>query len=111
MTNSAIDLAAYTDLQNTAGAEFVNELVDTYFEELPQMLTDLRKAHAERAADRFRRAAHSIKSNSNTFGAFALGNLARGLEVGGMGDDAAPLDALEAEYARVVAALKELRHG
>jgi len=111
MAESSIDLAAFTDLQNTAGAEFVNELIDTYFEEAPQMLAELRNAHAARAADRFRRAAHSLKSNSNTFGAFMLGKLARELELGGLRDDAAPLDALEAEYARVVAALKELHHG
>jgi hypothetical protein len=40
-----------------------------------------------------------------------LGKLARELELGGLRDDVALLDALEAEYARVVAALKELRHG
>ena len=111
MNSSAIDRAIFTELQETAGAEFVNELVDTYFEEAPGMLAELRSAHAERAADRFRRAAHSLKSNSNTFGALTLGQLARELELGGLREDTALLDALEAEYTRVVAALKELRHG
>jgi histidine phosphotransfer protein HptB len=111
MDSNAIDLATFTELQETAGAEFVNELVDTYFEEAPGMLAELRNAHAQRAADRFRRAAHSLKSNSNTFGALTLGKLARELELGGLRDDVALIDALEVEYARVVAALKELRHG
>jgi HPt (histidine-containing phosphotransfer) domain-containing protein len=115
MSTSPIDLATFTELQETAGADFVNELVDTYFEEAPGMLAELRSAHAERAADRFRRAAHSLKSNSNTFGAFALGAMARDLELKGMDPDpardAAALDALEAAYATVAAALKELRHG
>ena len=66
-------------------------------------------------ADRFRRAAHSLKSNSHVFGAMPLGALARELELGGFGvdpaRDAIRLDAIEAEYARAVAALKELRHG
>ncbi|HEY5310847.1 MAG TPA: Hpt domain-containing protein, partial [Casimicrobiaceae bacterium] len=65
-------------------------------------------------ADRFRRAAHSLKSNSNTFGALTLGLMARDLELGGFakatenGD--APMVALNAEYSRVAAALDELRH-
>ena len=39
-------------------------------------------------ADRFRRAAHSLKSNSNTFGALRLAALARELELNGL--DAGP---------------------
>ena len=111
MDSSAIDRATFTGLQETAGADFVNDLVDTFFEEAPGMLAELRKAQAEHAAERFRRAAHSLKSNSNTFGALTLGKLARELELGGMPDATAPLDALDAEYVRAVAALKELRRG
>ena len=48
------------------------------------MLDDLRDALAARDADRFRRAAHSLKSNSNTFGARTLGAMARDLELGGL---------------------------
>jgi HPt (histidine-containing phosphotransfer) domain-containing protein len=89
--------------------------VDTFLEEAPAMLAELRDARAAVDADRFRRAAHSLKSNSHTFGALALGALARDLELTGMSadvaHDAARLDALEAEYARAAAALKDLRHG
>ena len=42
------------------------------------------RALAAGDAERFRRAAHSLKSNSNTFGALALGALARELELGGL---------------------------
>jgi HPt (histidine-containing phosphotransfer) domain-containing protein len=115
MTSSAIDLARYSELQDTAGADFVVELVDTFLEEAPGMLAELRSARAATDADRFRRAAHSLKSNSHTFGALDLGALARDLELTGMSadaaQDAARLDALEAEYARVAAALKDLCHG
>ncbi len=104
-----IDPATFTELQATAGADFVNELIGTYFEEAPQFLADLRSAYAAQAADTFRRAAHSLKSNSNTFGALALGRMARELELGGLPADDAALRALDAEYARVAAALKELR--
>ena len=78
MDESVIDKAVYADLQEAAGAEFVAELVDTFLEEASGMLAELRSARAENHADRFRRAAHSLKSNSNTFGAVRLGALARG---------------------------------
>jgi HPt (histidine-containing phosphotransfer) domain-containing protein len=110
-----IDLATYTELQDTAGAEFVIELVDTFLEEAPGMLAELRSARAAQDADRFRRAAHSIKSNANTFGAQVLAALARELELKGLAADPAgndtAIDALAAELARAGAALKGLRHG
>jgi HPt (histidine-containing phosphotransfer) domain-containing protein len=115
MTSAAIDPVRYAELQDTAGADFVLELVDTFLEEAPAMLAELRAARAAADADRFRRAAHSLKSNSHTFGALALGALARDLELTGMSaepaDDVTRLDALEAEYERAAAALKALRHG
>jgi HPt (histidine-containing phosphotransfer) domain-containing protein len=78
------------------------------------MLDDLRNALATSDAERFRRAAHSLKSNSMTFGALPLGGMARTLELGGL--DAArpangkPLDDLADEYARAARALSELRN-
>ena len=61
---------------------------------------------------RFRRAAHSLKSNGNTFGATRLGLAARDLELGGL-DAATPaaLDALDREYAEAARALKALADG
>ena len=113
MTEPTIDPATFAELQETAGAEFVVELVDTFLAEAPLMLDDLRSALAAGDADRFRRAAHSMKSNGNTFGALTLGAMARELELGGLDQalagGAAPLDALAGEYARVAAALAELR--
>jgi len=111
MTHSAIDLSTFRELQDTAGADFVAELVGTFLEEAPAMLAELRTAHAVADADRFRRAAHSLKSNSHTFGAMSLGALARALELGGLEADVARLDALEAEYGRAAAVLESLRHG
>ena len=73
MDESVIDKAVYAELQDTAGAEFAAELVDTFLEEASGMLAELRSARAENHAERFRRAAHSLKSNSNTFGAVEAG--------------------------------------
>ena len=115
MADSAIDRAVLDELKETAGAEFVMELVDTFLAEAPAMLDDLRGALAAGDADRFRRAAHSLKSNCNTFGAMQLGTMARTLELGGLGPvreaEGDPLDALASEYARVARALTELERG
>ena len=111
VNSPTIDLATFNELKATAGDDFVVELVDTFVEEAPQMLAELRSAQAAGSVDRFRRAAHSLKSNSQTFGATALGARARDLELGGMPADATPLDALDAEYAQAAAALRGLCHG
>jgi histidine phosphotransfer protein HptB len=108
-----IDLATFAELQESAGADFVKELVQTFLEEAPVMLQELRDALAAGDADTFRRAAHSLKSNSLTFGAPTLAGMARELELGGLAAAGSPaaLDALAEEYARVAAALAELSHG
>lgn len=112
MTGTLIDAAAFEELQQTAGAEFVTELVDTFLVEAPLMLGELRSALANGNSDRFRRAAHSLKSNSNTFGATALGAMARDLELTAAervaAGDTHALDALADQYGLVAAALKEL---
>jgi histidine phosphotransfer protein HptB len=111
MAHTVIDGATFAELQDTAGPEFVGELVGTFLEEAPLMLAELRAAQAAASVDAFRRAAHSIKSNANTFGALRLGEMARELELGGLAGDAGPIDALQAEYERVAAALQELTRG
>jgi HPt (histidine-containing phosphotransfer) domain-containing protein len=115
MSDSVIDQAVFSELQEAGGAEFAVELVETFFEEAPGILTELRSAQAQGDVDGFRRAAHSLKSNGNTFGASKLATMARELELGGMNADPAldleAITALEAEYARAAAALKELCSG
>ena len=112
MSTPAVDAATFAELQETAGADFVGELVDTFLEEAPPMLERLRETFAAGDAETFRRTAHSLKSNSLTFGALPLAAQARDLELQGRAV-ARPeaLDALAAEYARVAAALKGLRDG
>jgi len=111
-TDATIDRATFAELQEAAGADFVKDLVQTFLEEAPLMLKALRDALTAGDGDAFRRSAHSLKSNSLTFGALPLGAMARELELGGF--DAARradvLDALDAEYARVAITLAELAH-
>jgi HPt (histidine-containing phosphotransfer) domain-containing protein len=106
-----IDRDTFKALQDTAGADFVVELVDAFLEEAPMMLDSMKGGLAERDPDKFRRAAHSLKSNANTFGAMQLAALARDLELSGMQAALDKPDALgpaRAEYDRVAAALKEM---
>lgn len=112
---SPVDADTFAALRDTTGEDFVRELVDTFLEEAPSMLDDLRDALGKRDADRFRRAAHSLKSNGNTFGALALGRLAKDLELAGLAQVEArgpqALAPVTDEYARVAAALTALVHG
>ena len=112
MTDSPIDLTVYSELKATTGPEFVVELVNTFLEEAPGMLAELRRARASGDADRFRRAAHSLKSNANTFGATSLAAKARDLELKGLDTDPArdevALADLETEHAGAATALKAL---
>lgn len=111
--NSIIDPAAWAELEQTAGADFVAELVQTFLEEAPTMLQALREAQAAGSADDFRRNAHSLKSNALTFGALALAAQARALEQGSLAAlQGGELDALEQEWQRVAAAMQErIQHG
>ena len=108
MSHTVIDPHTFDELQANAGADFVAELIDTFAEEAPQLLAELRSALTVGAAERFRRAAHSLKSNSSTFGATRLASMARELELGGMPVDAAPVDALAREFETTLAALRAL---
>jgi HPt (histidine-containing phosphotransfer) domain-containing protein len=113
MTQPTIDRATFDDLKETAGAEFAVELVDTFLAEAPVMLEELHGALLAGDADRFRRTAHSLKSNCNTFGALPLAVMARQLELEGLkpvhDGGGKQLDALAQEYARVAHSLTELK--
>ena len=108
MNAPVIDPHTFDELQANAGADFVLELVDTFAEEAPRLLAELRSALAAGAAERFRRAAHSLKSNSHTFGAARLAAMARTLELEGLPTDAAGVEALEPEIDSTLAALRAL---
>ena len=109
---SAIDAAIFAELKETTGADFVAELVDTFLEDAPKLLAALHEATASGDAGAFRRAAHSLKSNGNTFGAAALAGLARDLEHRGLdavgGDGPALLAQVEQAYSEAATLLRSL---
>lgn len=110
---TVIDRQIYAELQESAGAEFVTELVQAFLEDAPVQLRELARAAEAGDAPALKRAAHTLKSNGNTFGATAFADLARALEQGvnpGGETLAEQLRALEAAYAEAAAALTGLSH-
>jgi histidine phosphotransfer protein HptB len=108
---SVIDEATYRALEEAAGADFVTQLARTFLEEAPLMIGQMRAALAARDNEKFRRAAHSLKSNSLTFGALDLGRASRELELSAAervaASDGAAVDRLAQQYEGVARALKE----
>jgi HPt (histidine-containing phosphotransfer) domain-containing protein len=109
-----IDLPTFEALKDAMGADYIGELVQAYFDETPQLLDKLQQALSTQDCDAFRRAAHSIKSTSNSFGALEFGTLAKELEMMGREAnlDGAPgkVKTLLAGYNSVRQALLELSH-
>jgi HPt (histidine-containing phosphotransfer) domain-containing protein len=110
-TPNPIDPQVFAELQDAAGADFVGELIGTFLEEAPALLAEVHAASAAGQAEAFKRAAHSLKANAQTFGALALGERARALELGGLPPGEGAITALDAAYAAAAAALEALRHG
>ena len=75
-----IDPATFNELKQMSGADFINELIDAFLDEAPVMIQNMHLALETKDVELFRRNAHSLKSNANTFGATELGVLAKELE-------------------------------
>lgn len=111
-TTPVIDMQVFGELQASTGADFVVELVDTFLDEAPQLLAQMRQARSAGDADSFRRAAHSLKSNGNTFGAPAFAGQARALELSPLAEvEEGALQALELQFQQTATRLRELCHG
>lgn len=114
-TQPIIDLNTFKELSESVGADFVKELLDTYFEETPQLISKLEDSFSKKDCDAFRIAAHSIKSTSNSFGALNLGSMAKELEMMGRESNLdgakAKIEALVNHYVDVKKALAELTNG
>jgi HPt (histidine-containing phosphotransfer) domain-containing protein len=113
-SSSILDPGALDKLLKTVDGddEFLAELLDTFFQDAPQLLEAMQRATEQGDAQGLRIAAHSLKSNSAEFGALNLSELCRELE------QAAKINTLDgathkvaqaqSEYGRVQAALQAL---
>jgi HPt (histidine-containing phosphotransfer) domain-containing protein len=75
-----IDQTTFNELKQMSGADFINELIDAFLDDAPNMIQNMHTALDVKDVESFRRNAHSLKSNANTFGAIELGGLAKELE-------------------------------
>ena len=113
MTKSVIDMATFEELRQASGADFIGELADTFLEDAPQLLQQIELALQAQDYEACRRAAHSLKSNSATFGATVLSEQSR--EIERLAKDkqldlvGARLEQLQKTYSTVAAELKDLR--
>lgn len=107
-----LDRTALDRLLETVGGDqgFVTELIETFLEEAPTMLAEIRSALEAQDAELLRRAAHSLKSNAAQFGAARLQSLCLQLEQRAKEQQLDGLDQLlvdaESEFQAVHAALR-----
>jgi len=109
---SVIDKATFEELKQMSGADFINELIDAFLEDAPNMIENMQIAIATHDVESFRRNAHSLKSNANTFGAMGLGLLAKELELMGKEnnlDAGNRLEVLKEAFGKVAEELKGMR--
>jgi CheY-like chemotaxis protein len=111
---SVLEPSALQKLRQVVGddADVLAELIESFLEDAPVLLADLRQALEEGNASGVRMHAHSLKSNSADFGATRLNVLCKELEQRGRNEElegaAALLAEAEHEFARVREALQDM---
>jgi histidine phosphotransfer protein HptB len=113
----AIDNAVFGALRESVGndPEFLGRLVDKFLQDAPKQLESLREATTSGNATAARRAAHTLKGNSLTFGAAKLASLCQDAETAASADNLTAvlsrLDEIDGEWGRVGAELLAWREG
>ncbi|WP_170476457.1 Hpt domain-containing protein [Ruegeria arenilitoris] len=110
MTKDIIDPTVFEELCAAMGEDFARELAATFLDDAENMFAELKGSVKNQDADTYRRAAHSIKSNAQTFGAITLSERARDIELSGEIDGAA-VDVLRATFDQTATALTGLLNG
>jgi HPt (histidine-containing phosphotransfer) domain-containing protein len=117
MTSSGpLDSTALTTLLDATGGDpaFLAEMIDAYLADSTALFGTIDAALAGGRPAELQRAAHSLKSNSATFGAMALAEICKGIEErckSGRLDADLPglVEAARAEYAQVRDVLETTR--
>jgi len=107
-----IDKTTFEELKQMSGEDFINELIDAFLDDAPNMIAAMESARAARDVESFRRNAHSLKSNATTFGAGDLSRLAKELEMMGREnnlDIGERLGVLKEEFEKAAEELRGMR--
>lgn len=114
MTEKLINAEAWEMMKSMTDPAFLATLIDVFLTDSPELIQQMRSGLATGDIELVRRAAHSLKSNSASFGADRLANVARELEMiakGGTLVAAEPkLAAVEIEYTQLLPELMELKN-
>jgi HPt (histidine-containing phosphotransfer) domain-containing protein len=107
-----VDRAVLDGLLQTVGGDraFLAELIDSYLDDTPRQLALMRRALEVGNAEELQRAAHTLKSNSSSFGATTLSSMCKELEAlsksGELTGAAEQIEEIEAGYTKVKYALQ-----
>lgn len=114
MPETQLDPEAWAMMKSMTEPAFLAELIDVYLADAPELIEQIRGGLAVDDIETVRRAAHSLKSNSASFGANQLAGAARQLEMltreGTLDGASSRLSEIEAEYAQLVPVLMELKN-
>lgn len=107
-TEGALDMRVLDELRASVGGDdgFLAELVDDFLADAPEQLAALRTAVSSGDADTARRAAHTLKGTSRTFGAGEFAALCQEAEAAGAAGD---LDAVRSRLDGIDAAWEPVR--
>jgi PAS domain S-box-containing protein len=110
---ATLDASAVDSLRELGGEEFLAEVIDTFLSDAPALVSALRTTYEQRDTEGLRRAAHTLKSNGQTFGAGRFSELCQELEVRAKSDEldgtVELVDRIEREYAGLEKSLSALR--
>jgi HPt (histidine-containing phosphotransfer) domain-containing protein len=114
MSETLIDKEAWERMKSMTGPAFLGELIDVFLKDSPDLIKEMRSGLMSGNVERVRRAAHSLKSNSASFGADRLAGLSRDLEMiaksGALEGAESKLSEVEAAYVKLLPLLEELKH-
>jgi HPt (histidine-containing phosphotransfer) domain-containing protein len=113
MAETLIDMETWEMMKSMTEPAFLMELIDVYLSDSPCLIEQIRAGLASGDIEGVRRAAHSLKSNSASFGASRLAAVTREMELIAKGGTLVGADAklatMEAEYAKLAPLLMELK--
>jgi signal transduction histidine kinase/CheY-like chemotaxis protein len=110
-----LDEVALDNLEQFGSESFLGELIDTFVTDTTRLLAALRRSLDDGDAQELRRAAHTLRSYGETFGAADFSQLCRQLEERGKREELAGaaglVDDIEVEFGRLQEALAARRSG
>ncbi len=115
MAEDLIDHESWEALKMMTEPDFLASLIDVFLSDSPEIIRQMQSGVAAGDIELVRRSAHTLKSNSASFGANRLAGAARELEMiakNGTLEGATPkLEAVEREFIQLSPVILELKNG